>query len=128
MSKYVNKGSVATTLSTLIIAGITFVNNGTLEQPARDAIRIVAPILSHGLIFVGAWLFMYKGFESIEDMRATKAREKMRKELQQDINILTQAIQSNLLTPTAKAKKQEELSDKLSELTSIKIKVKSSQS
>jgi len=128
MSKYVNKGSVATTLSTLIIAGITFVNNGTLDQPARDAIRIVAPILSHGLIFVGAWLFMYKGFESIEDMRATKAREKMRKELQQDINTLTQAIQSNLLTPTAKAEKQEELSNKLSELTSIKIKAKSSQS
>ncbi|MBJ7539859.1 hypothetical protein [Marinomonas transparens] len=126
MNKYLNKSTVATTLSTLVIAGVTYIDEENLTAPVRDAIRMFTPILSHVIIVVAMWIFIKSGFDTIEGMRETKIREKRRKEIQQDIHILSQAIKSNLLTDKDKISKQAELSAKLTELTNMKVKVKDS--
>lgn len=112
-------------LSALIIAVVTYFDGGVLSPAKKDTIKMLAPFLSYVITLFAIWLFVKNGFDTIEGMKEANLRNKFRKELQDDIHILTQAIQSNLLTEQDRVEKQKELAEKISELTNTKPKARS---
>ena len=69
------------------------------------------------------WIFLISNFDTIDNLRESKARLKLRKEIQQDIDALNEAIDSGRLNEVDTEKKRKELDMKYKELTNIKVKV-----
>lgn len=114
-----NKSSIASVLSTAIIAALT-----QMEMPdgIRDTLQMATPIASHIVIVFLIWCFLQTRFDTIEGTRERKLREKLRKEIKEDIHELKAALDSGHLTEEAQLEKRNELSGKYKELTNIKVK------
>tara|TARA_R110001606_G_scaffold71219_1_gene162934 strand:+ start:21535 stop:21909 length:375 start_codon:yes stop_codon:yes gene_type:complete len=123
MSKIFNKATITTGLATTIISSTKLLD---IPPNLSDGIQTAAPILAHGMVAFSIWFFLNKGFETIDEMQEKRLKNKQRNDIQQDIDIITSAIESGHLTEDDKLKKRKELSDKYTELTSISTKPASS--
>lgn len=123
MSKIFNKATITTGLATTIISSTKFFN---MPPNLSDGIQTAAPIAAHGIVAFSIWIFLSKGFETIDEMQEKRLKNKQRNDIQQDIDIITSAIESGHLTEDDELKKRKELSDKYTELTNISTKPASS--
>lgn len=121
MSSHLNRSSIASLISTIII---TFATYYELPDGIANLIKMTAPLVSYIIIVIGVWVFLKSDFDTIEGMQESKARTKQRKQIEENIDALCAAIESGLLTPEDEAKKKAELSAKYSELTNITAKPK----
>lgn len=121
MKQLLNRSSFAAVISTAVISFTTFyLDDGSV---VRNAIQMAAPLTSQGIVVLAIWLFFFVGFDTIEGMRERQIKAKLRADLEYEVGILDASIKSGNLSPQDEAKKREEYSAKITELTNIKVKI-----
>lgn len=122
MKPVLNQNTVTTLFSTAIITASTQLI-GEESGAIRDLIQMAAPIAAQVIVVSAVWVFVRKGFDTIEGMRESKAAEKVKKAIEQDVKYLESAITSGHLLPDDVDAKKAELSKKYTELTSISARI-----
>ena len=116
-----NEGNITATISTGLIAILTYTS--FVPDEFQEFSKLAVPFLSHWIVIFCVWIFLISNFDTIDNLRESKARLKLRKEIQQDIDALNEAIDSGRLNEVDTEKKRKELDMKYKELTNIKVKV-----